>query len=374
MDAENRRRVAKRLECGVDSAVDPPDLQFFSSVGVDKESPCKLAGGQRSRATESALAGVESYRQARCLAQDPDLCLEIRAGRPPHWKPGSCCGPWHWPLSLLLDLYRDPLHAFQDCRDATEALFQANIVPALASSSVTETLPWLEEAASLLSRPALGQFVTLLWNLWNHRNNWVHNQQLQPVWATVMTASLLHQDHLVASSSSASSSALHPTGWSPPPSGTVTLNMDGSFSVGGGAGIGVVARDSSGQVLCGLARHLDDLTEAEFAEHAALVAGLRFALDRGWTSVLVEMDSAQTVNRLSRSPSSDLSIFSPSLEPARAILSEHSHIRLRYIPRSANRVAHTLAAWALSCTSYVSFDSVCPEIIWILLSLNPNIF
>ncbi|KAK8477839.1 hypothetical protein V6N11_082615 [Hibiscus sabdariffa] len=28
------------------------DLQLFSSAGVVKQSPCKLAGGQRSRATE----------------------------------------------------------------------------------------------------------------------------------------------------------------------------------------------------------------------------------------------------------------------------------------------------------------------------------
>ncbi|KAK8523706.1 hypothetical protein V6N12_013791 [Hibiscus sabdariffa] len=65
-------------------------------------------------------------------------------------------------------------------------------------------------------------------------------------------------------------------------------------------GIGVVARDSSGQVLCGLARHLDNLSEAEFAEHAALLAGLHLVLDRGWTRVQIEMDSAQTVNRLCR--------------------------------------------------------------------------
>ncbi|KAK9009218.1 hypothetical protein V6N11_035763 [Hibiscus sabdariffa] len=109
-----------------------------------------------------------------------------------------------------------------------------------------------------------------------------------------MTASILHQDYLAASGPLGSTPALHPVSWSPPPVGTVTLNVDGSFHCAGGAGIGAVARDSSGQVLFGLARHIDDLSEPEFAEHASLLAGLHLALDRGWTSVQIEMDSAQT--------------------------------------------------------------------------------
>ncbi|KAL4388623.1 hypothetical protein GQ457_09G020920 [Hibiscus cannabinus] len=45
-------------------------------------------------------------------------------------------------------------------------------------------------------------------------------------------------------------------------------------------GISVVARDSSGQVLYGLARHLDNLSEAEFAEHAVTLAMIpRIQLD-----------------------------------------------------------------------------------------------
>ncbi|KAL4342320.1 hypothetical protein GQ457_08G033220 [Hibiscus cannabinus] len=253
-----------------------------------------------------------------------------------------------------------PLHAFRDCGDATEALSLANFAHALVRSLTMETLPWFEEDASLLSRSALGRFITVLWN---RRNNWVHNQQLQPIWATIMTASILHQDFLDAASTSSSTPALQPVSRSPPPAGTITLNVYGSFQSDGGAGISVVARDSSGQVLYGLARHLDNLSEAEFAEHAALLTGLHLVLDRGWTRVHIEMDSAQTVNRLCRPSSCDLSIFGPSLEPMCAILSAHPYIRLCYIPRSANLVAHTLASWALSCTCSFSFDSVCPEII-----------
>ncbi|KAL4319125.1 hypothetical protein GQ457_18G011670 [Hibiscus cannabinus] len=99
-----------------------------------------------------------------------------------------------------------------------------------------------------------------------------------------------------------------------------------------GVGIGVVARDSSSHVLSGLAQHSAGPTEAEFAEYAVLLNGLQLVLDHGWSSVLIERDSAKTVNRLSRPPSSDFYIFGPSLEPAHTIIISHPHIRLRYIP------------------------------------------
>ncbi|KAK9032564.1 hypothetical protein V6N11_056824 [Hibiscus sabdariffa] len=135
--------------------------------------------------------------------------------------------------------------------------------------------------------------------------------------------------------------------WSCPPSGTVTLNTDGSYAADCGAGIGIVARDSLGQVIYGLAQHSTGPTEAEFAKHSALLAGLQLALDHGWPRVLVEKDSTHTVNMLGWSPLSDLSIFGPSLEPIRDILTAHPHIHLWFIPRSVNRIAHMLASWAL---------------------------
>ncbi|KAK8978484.1 hypothetical protein V6N11_008794 [Hibiscus sabdariffa] len=48
-----------------------------------------------------------------------------------------------------------PLHAFRDCADAHEALLMADVIPSLVTSSVPGALPWVEEAASQLSRPVL---------------------------------------------------------------------------------------------------------------------------------------------------------------------------------------------------------------------------
>ncbi|KAK8510843.1 hypothetical protein V6N12_009684 [Hibiscus sabdariffa] len=187
------------------------------------------------------------------------------------------------------------LHAFRKCGDSREALLMADIAPSLITSFVSGMLPWLEETAAQLSRPAFD--------------------------------SLLKNDYLSASYStgrSATTTTLGLVAWSPPPLGTVTINTDGSFTADSG--------------------YLAGLTKVVFAKQATLLARLQLALEYGWPSVLLETDSTQTVNRLCRSSSSDMSIYGLSLESIRAFFSTHPHIRLRFIPRSANRVALTLAS------------------------------
>ncbi|KAK8973032.1 hypothetical protein V6N11_047035 [Hibiscus sabdariffa] len=79
-----------------------------------------------------------------------------------------------------------------------------------------------------------------------------------PVWATVTAASLLHGDFLAANDNGKyprSRPFLSTPTWSPPPSGTIAISVDGAFIQAQGAGIGVVARDSAGIVLGGFAQH-----------------------------------------------------------------------------------------------------------------------
>ncbi|KAK9031996.1 hypothetical protein V6N11_056281 [Hibiscus sabdariffa] len=102
----------------------------------------------------------------------------------------------------------------------------------------------------------------------------------EPVWATVTAASLLHGDFLAANDNGqhpCSRPILSTPTWSPPPSGTIAISVDGAFIQAQGAGIGVVARDSAGRVLGGFAQHSVAPGSSALAEAAAVLAGLRFA-------------------------------------------------------------------------------------------------
>ncbi|KAK9009206.1 hypothetical protein V6N11_035751 [Hibiscus sabdariffa] len=188
---------------------------------------------------------------------------------------------------LCSSVVETPLHAFRDCTDAVQAQRLGGFPDAVISSSASTMLDWLVASAGLLSRSDFAKLLLLLWNMWNRRNSLVHGSQPQPVWATVTSATLLHAVYLAANDQSrrpVSTTVFSPGVWSPPPLGTVAVPVDGAFSLDQGAGIGVVARDSTGSVLGGMAQHSLGPVSAEYAEAVAILAGLQFTRDRGYRS------------------------------------------------------------------------------------------
>ncbi|KAK9031982.1 hypothetical protein V6N11_056267 [Hibiscus sabdariffa] len=208
------------------------------------------------------------------------------------------------------------LHAFQDCQDAVEALHLGGFSDAVIFSSTSSTFDWLVESAGLLSRSEFAKLVILLWNMWNRRNRLVHDSHLQPVWATVMTAMLLHEDFLSAKDSARrpSSGPVFSSGvWSPPPSGTVAISVDGAFAPDHGTGIGVVARDSTGTVHRGMAQHSLGLSSSISTEIAVIHVGLQLADEHGWDRIVLESNCTTVVNQLNKR-AGPLSYFSPFVE------------------------------------------------------------
>ncbi|KAK8496737.1 hypothetical protein V6N12_005772 [Hibiscus sabdariffa] len=112
------------------------------------------------------------------------------------------------------------LHAFRDCSDTTETLHLGGFSVSVIASCTTSIFDWLFKTAGSLSGEDFAKFLLILWNLWNRRNLWSH-----------------------------------------------------------GVGIGVVARDSSGRILGGLAQHSPGLDSPIFVEAAAVRADLQLACE-----------------------------------------------------------------------------------------------
>ncbi|KAL4283764.1 hypothetical protein GQ457_16G018170 [Hibiscus cannabinus] len=220
----------------------------------------------------------------------------------------------------------DTLHALRDCPDSSLALRQAGFDTPLLLSGHDSAMGWLDFSTSVLSQRSLALLLTLLWGLLRRRNTWVHERTLYPL-------------HLV-------------------------INVDGAFLPSARLGaIGVLARDSSGAVLGGFARPVPALGPASAVEASALLAGLEYAIARGWASVLVESDAAVLINKLHR-PSPDLSLLGGLLAPSHDLIAaSRGYLRVGFAPRSANSAAHTLASWACQYNDVISFTSVCRELL-----------
>ncbi|KAK8474609.1 hypothetical protein V6N12_016036 [Hibiscus sabdariffa] len=101
--------------------------------------------------------------------------------------------------------------------------------------------------------------------------------------------------------------------WSPPPSGTVAISVDGAFAPDHGTGIGVVARDSTGTVHRGMAQHSLGLSSSISTEIAVIHVGLQLADEHGWDRIVLESNCTTVVNQLNKR-AGPLSYFSPFVE------------------------------------------------------------
>ncbi|KAL4347887.1 hypothetical protein GQ457_17G013650 [Hibiscus cannabinus] len=147
------------------------------------------------------------------------------------------------------------------------------------------------------------------------------------------------------------------------PEGFVKINTDGAFNQSTHeAGIGVIARNSTGEVLGGFAQHSGISIDALHTEFLAVVAGIQFAREKDWRDVHIETDSTIVVNKFNR-VGPDLSVLGRQVERYRLLLGEFNVCLIHFAPKSCNSVAHTLARHACSSGLSFFFGSDCPVLI-----------
>nr|CAB3500289.1 unnamed protein product [Digitaria exilis] len=91
--------------------------------------------------------------------------------------------------------------------------------------------------------------------------------------------------------------------WNPPPKGWSKVNVDGSFipATRGEAGVGIIARNSDGQVIFSAWKVLFRCLDAAEAEARACMEGIRFAAQWAPGKVIIESDCSRTTGRTDQS-------------------------------------------------------------------------
>lgn len=134
--------------------------------------------------------------------------------------------------------------------------------------------------------------------------------------------------------------------WNPPPSGWAKLNVDGAFSPQDGCGaIGIVVRNSTGQVLLTSWRFLRKCAAAEEAELLACCEGLKIVAEWLPMPVILESDCATVIARL-QAKGEERSRWTFLLRETKAMMTFIQEVKLAHCNRDCNRVAHELAQLA----------------------------
>ncbi|GMI79638.1 hypothetical protein HRI_001633100 [Hibiscus trionum] len=150
--------------------------------------------------------------------------------------------------------------------------------------------------------------------------------------------------------------------WCPPSYPLLKLNVDGAFRVEDRCGaVGFVVR-STGFVWGGGAHFIQEAHSADFVEAQAVIHALRFATSRGFNKIIIECDALVVVNKL-KNKLSDFSMLGVILEEAKQLMNSFEDVRVCYIHRFGNRVAHALASFGFDCNEPFTFDFNYPDFI-----------
>ncbi|GKU92594.1 hypothetical protein SLEP1_g6302 [Rubroshorea leprosula] len=235
---------------------------------------------------------------------------------------------------------------------------------------------WVFAHATYSDTSQLGDWSTsfsfITWSIWYFRNQLVHGGKSFSIDVArdfiLSKIDEFNQIHHTASKPKTSTTIL--IGWTPPhpPSGVIKLNTDGSAITNpGAAGAGGVFRDELGNWLLSFYCSIGFTTSLS-AELWALRNGLRLAVDRGYSNLIVEIDSRITKILLD-SANSNFHSLGVLIDDCRAMMSQIPALQINHIYREANALADGLAKkGAKSDSSFVALEQSPSELCNLLFS------
>ncbi|MBA0557537.1 hypothetical protein Golob_014601 [Gossypium lobatum] len=218
------------------------------------------------------------------------------------------------------------IHALKDCPRAKAVLVHGGLKNSLVEGSYWKCVDWIEDAARSLDKKALSDFITVLWNIWNSRNNKVFNDTKEDAKVTWDRAATLSRDFRIFNimEKPAIPKPVGEKGWQKPGPEVVKINFDAAVN-DRMMSFGVVARDNDGFVL----------------------GGVRV--------LLIETLKLNGVNRLKKAHV-DFSTLGHRIRELFLLFEPCFNFNFVWTPRSCNKAADQLYKWAYNNKCNKVFD------------------
>lgn len=125
------------------------------------------------------------------------------------------------------------IHALKDCPSTRDILTHGGLDNGLINGNYMRCIDWLEDAFQVMDLKAAADFLTLLWNCWNSRNNCVFkdNKDDARVWERAMNLSEDFRIHSLVNTLVILATPICKA-WSKPLTGAIKINFDATVSNG----------------------------------------------------------------------------------------------------------------------------------------------
>ena len=246
-------------------------------------------------------------------------------------------------------------HLFLNCPWVEAIWFGGGYSLRISRTDVTTWPNWLRQTlASVISSNEVrsnifSHIAFTCWNIWKSRCNYqFNNQQIQPRQVIVMSSmsanAFKESRSLLSSLPNLSSSDISDgCRWNPPCPGLIKINVDASWCRDEGGFKGVVARDEMGQFLAA-GRYSGKATNVAMMEALAILHGCRLGKTQGWSSIIIESDSLESISCLKDTTLRGSWDAFPILQKCYRMGQVFLDCRWSWVPRLANSAANLLAS------------------------------
>ncbi|XP_021723977.1 uncharacterized protein LOC110691367 [Chenopodium quinoa] len=219
----------------------------------------------------------------------------------------------------------DVLHAIKECALARD-VWRCSNYRFVLSLKFRNVVDWWEYLLKEVDEVDVEIMFTICWAIWGARNSFViEGTQPDPMSIIAYALKVCGEVRDVRDNEGKgviSKVVQHAERWSKPSEGWVKMNVDAGVLGEAGTGLGAIARDSNGVVLCADVHQL--------------------ARDRAIKRVVLESDSLLVVQAL-RGASAGRSTFHLLIEDITNVAASFDVVKWSFVRRNGNRVAHYLA-------------------------------
>ena len=146
----------------------------------------------------------------------------------------------------------------------------------------------------------LEEFCMITWSIWKARNSALFEQRItseKDIFETALSYLKEFQMSSTAASSIIPEERTTQNRWKPPAEGQYKVNVDGAFKEGK-AGVGVVIRDTVGDLIATMAAPVPGVQDPQFLEAVAIAKGIELANDIALTGYSIESDCLEVVSKV----------------------------------------------------------------------------
>ncbi|KAL0011169.1 hypothetical protein SO802_006277 [Lithocarpus litseifolius] len=215
-------------------------------------------------------------------------------------------------------------------------------------SGVADVMQLMECLCDRLTREELELFWVQAWLAWNQRNRVVFGGNLMDLRSLNNRAEVYLTYYRQAQEQLTVTRTEHQCSktWQPPPSSTYKLNFDAAiFADMDRTRVGVIIRNEQGQVMAAMTATGPKVSSSEEAELLACRRSMEFAVDAGFTKLIIEGDNVNVMQAIS-SPRINCSLLGYVVDDIRHLVHCLEWARISITRRGGNKVAHALAQHA----------------------------